>query len=85
MGPPLMDDRWIYGSDPANIFATIVQGRPNGMPTFGSKIPRYQIWQLTSYVRSMSGLVPMDVAPNRGDTMHAREPEAMTAPEPAKP
>src|SRR5215218_6003423 len=20
MGPPLMDDRWIYGSDPANIF-----------------------------------------------------------------
>ena len=85
MGPALMDDRWIYGSDPANIFATIVQGRPNGMPSFGSKIPRYQIWQLTSYVRSMSGLVAMDVAPNRGDTMHAREPEAMTTPKPEKP
>jgi cytochrome c oxidase cbb3-type subunit III len=85
MGPALMDGAWIYGSDPANIFSTIVQGRPNGMPAFGSKIPRYQIWQLASYVRSMSGLVPMDVAPNRGDTMHAREPEAMKTMEPPQP
>jgi cytochrome c oxidase cbb3-type subunit III len=34
IGPALMDDQWIYGSDPANIFATIVEGRPNGMPSF---------------------------------------------------
>ena len=52
-----MDDRWIYGSDPSNIFNTIVEGRPNGMPSFGSKIPRYQIWQLASYVRSLAGLI----------------------------
>src|SRR5215204_6384822 len=32
MGPPLMDDEWLYGSDPEDIFNTIVQGRPNGMP-----------------------------------------------------
>ena len=38
MGPPLMDDKWIYGSEPENIYATIVQGRPNGMPSFGGKI-----------------------------------------------
>jgi cytochrome c oxidase cbb3-type subunit III len=30
MGPPLMDDKWLYGSEPGNIFATIVEGRPNG-------------------------------------------------------
>ena len=78
MGPALMDDKWIYGSDPANIFATIVEGRPNGMPSFGSKIPRYQIWQLVSYVRSMSGLVKSDIAPNRNDSMQARPAEAMT-------
>lgn len=78
MGPALMDDKWIYGSDPANIFSTIVEGRPNGMPSFGSKIPRYQIWQLVSYVRSMSGLVKSDAAPSRSDTMMARPPEAMT-------
>src|SRR4051812_26045155 len=28
MGPPLMDDTWIYGPAPANIFETIVEGRP---------------------------------------------------------
>lgn len=78
MGPALMDDKWIYGSDPANIFETVVEGRPNGMPSFGSKIPRYQIWQLVSYVRSMSGLVKSDIAPNRNDSMQARPAEAMT-------
>src|ERR1051326_1364288 len=35
MGPPLMDAKWIYGSEPENIYATIVEGRPNGMPSFG--------------------------------------------------
>ena len=69
MGPPLMDDKWIYGSQPANIFLTIVQGRPNGMPTFGNKIPRDQIWQLTSYVRSLSGLAAKDAISSRADEM----------------
>ena len=36
MGPALMDDRWIYGSRPENIYATILEGRPNGMPSFGA-------------------------------------------------
>jgi cytochrome c oxidase cbb3-type subunit 3 len=30
-----MDDQWVYGDAPQNLFATIVQGRPNGMPSFG--------------------------------------------------
>jgi cytochrome c oxidase cbb3-type subunit 3 len=85
MGPALMDDRWIYGSDPSNIFNTIVEGRPNGMPAFGSKIPRYQIWQLASYVRSLAGLVRPDVAPSRSDSMHAHEPEANRKTEHPKP
>src|SRR3954449_4534449 len=29
MGPPLIDAKWIYGSEPLNLFATIVEGRPN--------------------------------------------------------
>src|SRR4051812_29916280 len=31
MGPALIDDKWIYGSNPEQIYATITQGRPNGM------------------------------------------------------
>jgi cytochrome c oxidase cbb3-type subunit 3 len=69
MGPPLMDYKWIYGSQPANIFTTIVQGRPNGMTTFGSKISRYQICQLAAYVRSLSGLAAKDAISSRADEM----------------
>lgn len=69
MGPALMDDRWIYGSDDASVFATIAHGRPNGMPAFGSRIPESQIWMLAAYVESMSGRLPMDVLPSRADHM----------------
>lgn len=74
MGPPLIDQKWIYGSQPEQIFATIVQGRPNGMPSFRGKIPEYQVWQLVAYVRSMSGLVSSAAAPSREDRMKAQPP-----------
>jgi len=83
MGPPLIDDTWIYGSQPEQIFSTIVQGRPNGMPAFGTKLPAYQIWQLTAYVRSMSGLARFDAAPSRSDEM--KNAPAPTTKDPEKP
>ena len=67
IGPALMDNQWIYGSSPDAIFATIVEGRPNGMPSFRGRIPERQVWQLVAYVRSMAGLVTTDAAPNRGE------------------
>jgi cytochrome c oxidase cbb3-type subunit III len=78
MGPPLMDDRWIYGSQLENIYATIVQGRPNGMPSFQNKIPEQQVWQLAAYVRSMSGQLRKDVAPGRSDSLSAGPSEQRT-------
>jgi cytochrome c oxidase cbb3-type subunit III len=78
MGPPLMDDNWLYGSAPENIFETIVQGRPNGMPAFGNKIVSDQVWQIVAYVRSMSGLLRKDVAPGRSDDMYVRSQEQAT-------
>jgi cytochrome c oxidase cbb3-type subunit 3 len=81
MGPPLLDDKWIYGHEPQQVFATIVEGRPNGMPTFGGRIPAYQIWQLAAYVRSISGLVPKDAAPGRDDDMQGKPPENTKDPE----
>lgn len=75
MGPPLMDGEWRYGSDPATLFATITQGRPDGMPSFGGHIPDDQVWQIVAYVRSMSGLLRQDVAPSRADSMSAGPPE----------
>ena len=69
MGPPLMDEDWIYGSDPQQIFSSIAQGRPNGMPSWGNRLSNDQIWRLVGYVRSMSGQLRKDVAPTRNDDM----------------
>jgi cytochrome c oxidase cbb3-type subunit 3 len=78
IGPALMDDYWLYGSHPENIHDTIVEGRPNGMPSFGGKVPEYQIWQLTAYVRSLSGLTPRPASPGREDAMMKRvDPQSM--------
>jgi cytochrome c oxidase cbb3-type subunit III len=77
IGPALMDGRWIYGSGPADIYTTIMDGRPNGMPPFRSKLTSAQAWQIVAYVRSMSGLVPMDAAPGRNEGLAAKKPESM--------
>jgi cytochrome c oxidase cbb3-type subunit 3 len=75
IGPALMDDKWIYGSQPDQVFSTIIEGRPNGMPSFRGRIPDYQVWQLAAYVRSMSGQVKSDAAPGRDDDMNVGKPE----------
>ena len=69
IGPPFLDHDWIYGGAPANIFDTIVKGRPNGMPSWAGKIPEYQIWQIVAYVRSLSGDQPRAATPARSDQL----------------
>ena len=54
MGPPLIDDEWRYGGSMAEIAATILDGRPNGMPSFRNRITEDQAWQLAAFVRSLS-------------------------------
>jgi len=75
IGPALMDDKWIYGGEPDQIYSTILQGRPDGMPSFAGRIPNNQVWQLVSYVQSMSGNTPEDAAPSRDDDLSAKKPE----------
>jgi cytochrome c oxidase cbb3-type subunit 3 len=83
IGPPLMDSTWVYGSDPASIYRSIVQGRPNGMPSFGGHITEDQVWKIVAYVRAMGGALRSDVAPSRGDTMYPGKPENFRSPQPA--
>jgi cytochrome c oxidase cbb3-type subunit 3 len=66
MGPSLMDDEWIYGGRLEQIHQTLVEGRPNGMPAWGGKVPDEQLWQLSAYVRSMS--LPATLAAQNGAT-----------------
>jgi cytochrome c oxidase cbb3-type subunit 3 len=69
MGPPLVKKAWIYGGEPANLFDTIVKGRPNGMPMWGSRVPEYQVWQLVAYIRSINQEQPIDATSPRSDTL----------------
>jgi cytochrome c oxidase cbb3-type subunit 3 len=75
IGPPLMDDDWIYGSDPQNIFATITEGRPNGMPAYRGHLPDSQIWELVAYVRALGGLQGKAIRTTRDDHMMYKESE----------
>ena len=75
IGPALMDEKWIYGGEPDQIYSTIVQGRPNGMPSFAGRVPNNQVWQLVSYVQSMGGNTPEDSAPSRDDDLAVKKPE----------
>ena len=54
MGPALSNATWIYGSSPAQIYLTIAQGRPNGMPAFGQLLPDNVIWDLVTYISGIS-------------------------------
>ena len=53
MGPSLRDPEWLYGNRDDQIFDSIAHGRSNGMPTWGTKIPETQIWELVAYIRTM--------------------------------
>jgi cytochrome c oxidase cbb3-type subunit III len=82
IGPALMDNKWIYGAEARNIYQTIVEGRPNGMPSFRNKIPEAQIWQIAAYVRSMSGLTPVYSRPSRNDDLQSTPSETMAPTQP---
>jgi cytochrome c oxidase cbb3-type subunit 3 len=54
MGPSFQDGRWHFGGAPGEVFESIYEGRPDGMPSWGGRITDDQIWMLTAYVRSLS-------------------------------
>jgi cytochrome c oxidase cbb3-type subunit 3 len=74
IGPALIDDEWTYGSSSPQIVATLIQGRPNGMPSFRNILTEGQMWQLAAYVRAMGAQLPKDVPPSRGDNLAVTPP-----------
>jgi cytochrome c oxidase cbb3-type subunit 3 len=54
MGPALMSGHWRYGGRIEQIYESIAQGRPNGMPSWQFVLQPQQIWDLAAYVKSLS-------------------------------
>jgi cytochrome c oxidase cbb3-type subunit 3 len=72
MGPNLADTYWRYGGAPAQIYNSIFQGRPRGMPAWGAALSSSDIWKITAYIEAHGGAVPAEKADqgrqgNRGD------------------
>ena len=84
IGPPLMDDEWRYGGEIEQIVSSILEGRPNGMPSFSNHIPEQQVWEIAAYVRSMSGNAAKDAVPSRGDELKATKPLTRVEPTPVR-
>lgn len=70
MGPPLSDNEWIYGDEPAQIYLSIVHGRAQGMPAFGSMLPGKTVWELVAYIKTLPEIeepaARLGFEPNRG-------------------
>src|SRR3954466_3040179 len=77
MGPPFAAYQWLYGGRMEDIVATILNGRPNGMPDWRNKITEQQAWQLAAYVRSLSMQPREDALPSRADSMSPPEPQTL--------
>jgi len=85
MGVALMDDKWRYGGRIDQIVATIVEGRPNGMPSFRGRLTGQQVWQLAAYVRTLSGQERKDAVSARADEVSNTPPQTQTKREPLNP
>jgi mono/diheme cytochrome c family protein len=69
MGPSLADNRWRFGGSAEEVYRSIADGRPEGMPRWGPKIPPAQIRQLAAYVRSLGAGRDVTTEDFRGQTV----------------
>jgi cytochrome c oxidase cbb3-type subunit 3 len=74
-GPAFLDGWWQYGPDIVSIVASIRDGRPNGMPAFGTKLTTDQVWQLAGYVQAMGAYTAKTAYPGRNDDAETRPAE----------
>jgi cytochrome c oxidase cbb3-type subunit 3 len=63
IGPALMAGHWRYGGRIEQIYASIAQGRPNGMPTWQGILDPTSIWNLAAYVKTLPETAPPLASP----------------------
>jgi len=54
IGPALMSGHWRYGGRVDQIYESIAQGRPNGMPSWRGTLQPPNMWDLAAYVKSLA-------------------------------
>lgn len=56
--PNLADDAWLYGGEPSQIKASIMNGRQGVMPALGAALDEETIEQVANYVYALNGRQP---------------------------
>jgi len=62
VGPSLVDPYWKYGHSDAELFQTVMEGRPGGMPAWGTQLGSEKIWRALAYLETL----PRQDAPGVG-------------------
>jgi cytochrome c oxidase cbb3-type subunit III len=52
-GPNLTDIDWLYGGSDAQVFVSVSNGRPGGMPSWKSDLKDDEIWKIIAFIRSI--------------------------------
>lgn len=53
VGPSLIDPYWKYGSDDEALFESVANGRPAGMPPWGTQLGTDKIWKALAYMETL--------------------------------
>jgi cytochrome c oxidase cbb3-type subunit III len=87
IGPPLMDDDWIYGGAPQNVLDSILQGRANGMPSYAGRLSPEDAWKIVAFVRTLGPPAPDPTLAERAGRHPHRDAGVVdpAAPEPPGP
>lgn len=62
IGPSLVDPYWKYGDDDAALYESVANGRPAGMPPWGSQLSDDEIWAALAYLETL----PREAEPGMG-------------------
>jgi cytochrome c oxidase cbb3-type subunit 3 len=54
IGPDLTDNKWKYGGSDDDLYTSISEGRPGGMPGWKNSLGEEKIKKVISYMRSIS-------------------------------
>jgi len=53
VGPSLIDPYWKYGNTDPELFASVSEGRPGGMPAWGPQLGSEKIWKSLAYLETL--------------------------------
>ena len=70
VGPSLVDPYWKYGHTDAELFQTVMEGRPAGMPGWGAQLGSEKVWRALAYLETL----PKSDAPGVGSPEYAPPP-----------